>query len=169
MSDIVEIRKAKSGDEYNLINMFKLLYHESDFLLMEPKEDQISVEKQGQLINEYSHSNSQVLFIATDEKVIVGFLGGTGGKMNRNRHSIHFAMGVLASHQRKGIGSQLLHAFIDWSASNHFHRIELTVIATNIKAKALYEKMGFQTEGLKRHSLKVNSSYVNEHCMAKLI
>lgn len=165
----MEIRKAKLGDENELIKMFRSLYQESDFLLMESGENEISVEKQRQLINEYSQSNSQVLFVAVEEKAIVGFLGGTGGKTNRNRHTIHFAMGVLEAHQRKGIGRELLQDFVDWAGSNQFHRIELTVMEANTKAKALYEQMRFQTEGLKHNALKVNGDFINEYCMAKLI
>jgi len=52
----VEIRKAKSGDEYELVKLFKLLYTESDFMLMEPGEDELSVEQQANLISECSQS-----------------------------------------------------------------------------------------------------------------
>ena len=165
----MEIRQAKLGDEYGLIDLFESLYKESDFLLMEPGENDISVEYQAKLINELSQSSSQVLFIAVEENKVIGFLGGTGGKVNRNRHSIHIAMGVLVTKQRRGIGSQLLDTFIEWAASNHFHRIELSVMENNTNAKMLYEKIGFKTEGFKYNSLKVNGKYINEYFMAKLI
>jgi len=163
------IRQAKPGDENNLIKMFRVLYQESDFLLMESDEFDLTAEKQARLIEEYTGSNLQVLFVAENSGTIVGFLGGTGGNANRNRHTIHIAMGVLEKHQGKGIGRQLLLAFIDWAISNQFNRIELTVIESNTKAKALYESMEFEIEGLKRNALKVNGNYINEHYMAKLI
>ena len=165
----MEIRQAKIGDEHELIKMFKSLYQESDFMLMEPGEGEISVEKQAQLINEYSQSDSQALFVATDKQIIVGFLGGTGGKVNRNRHSIHLAMGVLSSHWGKGIGRQLLQSFCVWAGSNNFHRIELSVMENNTRAKSLYESCGFETEGIKQHSLLINGCYINEYYMAKII
>lgn len=74
-------------------------------------------------------------------------------------------MGVLLEKQGKGGGSQLLSAFIDWAISNKFHRIELSVVEENVRAKALYEKMGFQSEGLKHDSLKINGRYINEYLM----
>lgn len=40
---------------------------------------------------------------------------------------------------------------------------------TNAKALFLYQSMGFETEGLKRNSLKVSGNYLNEDFMAKLI
>jgi len=36
-------------------------------------------------------------------------------------------------------------------------------------ATSLYESMGFEFEGLKRNSMRVNGNYIDEHCMAKLI
>ncbi len=169
MSTEIEIRQASQGDENNLIELFNALYRESDFLLMEPGEFDLTAEEQAQLIEKYSTSKSQVLLIAENKGNIVGFLGGTGGKINRNKHSIHIAMGVLENHQGKGIGSQLLQVFINWAVSNQYHRIELTVMEANYKAKFLYESMGFEIEGLKRNSLKVNGNYTNEHYMAKFI
>jgi len=166
---MVEIRQAKPGDEYELISMFISLSQESDFMLMEPGENKMSAEKQLQLINEYSQSSSQVLFVATDECKIVGFLGGTGGKVKRNHHSIHLAMGVLSSHWRKGIGRQLLQSFCVWASNNNFHRIELSVTESNTRAKSLYESCGFETEGIKKHSLIINGCYINEYHMAKII
>ncbi|NOX75914.1 MAG: GNAT family N-acetyltransferase [Gammaproteobacteria bacterium] len=165
----MEIRQAKSGDERGLIDLFDSLYQESDFLLMEPGESEITINSQAEIIGASLQSSSQVLFVAVEGAKIVGFLGGAGGKVNRNRHSIHIAMGVLAESQGKGIGRQLLSTFIDWSESNQFHRIELSVMEHNVRAKSLYEKMGFQTEGLKYDSLKVNGRYINEYFMAKFI
>lgn len=99
----------------------------------------------------------------------MGFLGGTGGNVNRNRHTVNMAMGVLKKYQGIGIGRQLLQAFVNWASTNQFHRIELTVMEANTKAKSLYQSMGFEIEGIKRNSLKVNGNYVSEHYLAKLI
>ncbi len=55
------------------------------------------------------------------------------------------------------------------ATKNQLHRIELTVMEHNTRAFALYKKTGFETEGIKRDSLKINGHYVNEHYMALLI
>jgi RimJ/RimL family protein N-acetyltransferase len=39
----------------------------------------------------------------------------------------------------------------------------------NKRAKALYEKSGFDVEGVRKNSLKVNGDFVSEFYMAKLI
>lgn len=44
----------------------------------------------------------------------------------------------------------------------------LTVMTHNSRAIALYKKMGFTIEGLKKHSMKVDGRYVDEYLMAKI-
>jgi len=39
----------------------------------------------------------------------------------------------------------------------------------NIRAIALYENCGFEREGLKRHSLRIDGTYVDEYYMSKLL
>ncbi|MES1951707.1 N-acetyltransferase GCN5 [Salinisphaera sp. S4-8] len=58
------------------------------------------------------------------------------------------AMGVKASHQGQGVGSELLRAAIDLAQNwLNIRRIELTVYAENEPAVALYKKHGFEVEG----------------------
>ena len=39
----------------------------------------------------------------------------------------------------------------------------------NERGVRLYRSMGFETEGVKVKSLKVDGNYVDEYCMAKLL
>ena len=165
----MEIRKATTGDEDNLIKLFSALESETQFMLMEPDENTLTIESQAQLINEFAQSTSKTIFVASENNQLIGFLGGTGGCANRERHSIKIAMGVLTSYWRKGVGTQLLQEFFKWADEHNFHRIELNVMENNIAAIALYSKIGFEIEGLKRDSMKVNENYINEFLMSKLI
>jgi len=45
----------------------------------------------------------------------------------------------------------------------------LTVMEANEKAIALYKNLGFEIEGIRKGSLKVNGDFINELYMAKLI
>ncbi|GAE36015.1 acetyltransferase [Halalkalibacter akibai JCM 9157] len=49
------------------------------------------------------------------------------------------------------------------------HRLELTVVTRNEIGISLYQKMGFEIEGRKRDSLLINSEYVDEYYMSKLL
>ena len=165
----MEIREAELGDEEELLKLFRALDQETEFMLMEPGERKTTIKKQANIINKVTKTNTRVLFVANEGGKIVGFVGGTGGTVNRQRHSIHIAMGVLASFWSRGIGSQLLRTISTWSASNHFHRIELLVIEDNERAISLYKRSGFEIEGVKHDSLLISGKYINEYFMAKLI
>lgn len=47
-------------------------------------------------------------------------------------------------------------------------RIELTVRADNLNAKALYERLEFQMEGVKRRSFRVDGPVRDAYAMALL-
>ncbi|RGX80713.1 N-acetyltransferase [Collinsella sp. OF03-4AA] len=69
----------------------------------------------------------------------------------------------------KGIGSfavkkMIEHAFLDMN----LRRIELTVLEDNARARLLYEKFGFQYEGIKRKAKYKHGRYVDMRLMALL-
>ena len=48
-------------------------------------------------------------------------------------------------------------------------RLELTVECENDGAKTLYERMGFEIEGIRPKSMKVNGRFVDEYYMGKIL
>ncbi|WP_443089171.1 GNAT family N-acetyltransferase [Xylophilus sp.] len=56
-----------------------------------------------------------------------------------------------------------------WAAQAGIRRLELTVVASNRRAIALYERAGFAREGVRRQSLFIDGGYVNELHMALLL
>ena len=78
-------------------------------------------------------------------------------------------LGVLEAHWRQGIGGALLAAAEAWAQEHDIHRIELTVRTTNVHAIRVYERAGFEREGLKRHAQRMADEYIDEYLMAKLL
>lgn len=79
-----------------------------------------------------------------------------------NRSAVFNIMIGETNNQGKGIGSfatkeMLKHAFYNMN----LHRIELTVLEDNARARRLYEKSGFKYEGTKRKCTYKNGEYVN--------
>ena len=60
-----------------------------------------------------------------------------------------------------------MRALDEFAVANDMRRLELTVMAHNTVAHALYRKMGYVEEGTKRDSMRVNGSFVSEIMMAK--
>ena len=84
------------------------------------------------------------------------------------RHVGGVGMGLLPGYRGRGLGRRLLEAAIEacWDAG--IERIELEVFASNARAIALYEKLGFVTEGVKRRARKLDGEYDDNVMMALL-
>lgn len=88
--------------------------------------------------------------------------------------SSHIAyLGGVAIHpdfSGKGYGSQMMQAIVDYGGTFGFKRIELSVAAINEKATHMYEKAGFQKEGILRNYtyLKSENRYLDEILMSYL-
>lgn len=87
----------------------------------------------------------------------------------RMRHSAYIVTGIVKNYIGHGIGTKLFVELENWCKLNDIHRLELTVMCHNFVAVALYKKMGFEIEGIKKHSLLIDGQYVDEYYMAKLL
>ena len=87
----------------------------------------------------------------------------------RRRHVGSLGVMVRPDCQGQGIGTALLKTLLDL-ADNWLmlERVELTVFADNHRAIHLYEKLGFEKEGLKRMTVIRNGQYADEYLMARL-
>ena len=65
-------------------------------------------------------------------------------------HAGRLGMGVRASHRGRGIGRALLAAALSGATRAGFRRVELEVFSSNAPAMSLYQRAGFQIEGIKR-------------------
>lgn len=95
------------------------------------------------------------------------------GSMNRfegrRQHAASLGMGVHDDFTGRGVGTILMAAFVD--AADNWHdikRMELTVYIDNDAAIRLYEKFGFEKEGLLRSFGYRAGRYVDAYTMARL-
>lgn len=107
--------------------------------------------------------------VARDGATVVGWCDVIPpGNRDTNRHVGVLGLGVLPAYRGRGIGKKLMQAAIDSAFAKGLTRIELTVREKNANALALYKKLGFETEGLKKNSSFVNGAYENDYIMALL-
>ena len=83
-------------------------------------------------------------FFALDEEKIVGFIivMVSPNPEQKEKGTISF-LGVMPSHQRRGIGSALMSVGIQWLREKECKKIDLGVRASNEDALTLYKKYGF--------------------------
>lgn len=87
----------------------------------------------------------------------------------RKRHSGGIGIMVHKDFQGLGVGTMLMEALLD-IADNWLKlvRVELTVFVDNAGAIHLYEKMGFEREGVKQKGSIRSGAYVDELMMARI-
>ena len=79
-------------------------------------------------------------------------------------------MYVHQDYQNVGLGSALMEEALSQGRRRRLHRIELTVVADNNRGIHLYEKVGFQREGVKRENfLGDDGKYHDEVVMGILL
>ena len=98
----------------------------------------------------------------------MGYLSAEKGSLNRIAHSAYIVVGILSEYRGKGIGTEFFRRLDIWAEEMEVSRLELTVICENSVAKHLYEKNGFEIEGIKRKSVLVDGKYLDEFYMAKI-
>lgn len=112
--------------------------------------------------------NSDFLFAATVDGVFAGYAGLHVNGHPRLSHSGSLGILVDVPYQGMGIGRRLMTQLLD-IADNWLMlvRVELTVFTDNERAVALYKKMGFVEEGIKRYAAKRGGIYTDEYIMAR--
>ncbi|WP_045608836.1 GNAT family N-acetyltransferase [Vibrio vulnificus] len=165
----MQIREVRESDAQSLLDLMYQLDRESKFMMLEEGERTTTLEQQAKILESFSESASKAMFVISGENEVYGFAAGIGNTANRNRHSMYCVMGIKQSASGNGYGKQLLEHLETWAAGQEFTRLELTVMCHNDRAFNLYRKYGFEVEGTKRNSLKVDGHYVDEFYMSKLL
>ncbi|WP_413303386.1 GNAT family N-acetyltransferase [Bacillus sp. 1P10SD] len=165
----MNIREARESDAENLVSLIKQVETEADFMLMEPGERQVTPEQLKQRIASFQKSGNSTFFVAENDGELIGYMFAIGGTAKRNKHSVYIVIGILKDYRGQGIGTRLFEKLEDWAVERNFRRLELTTVTRNVAGVALYKKMGFEVEGIKKDSLIIDGEFVDEYYMAKLL
>ncbi|MBD3205520.1 GNAT family N-acetyltransferase [Candidatus Bathyarchaeota archaeon] len=105
-------------------------------------------------------------YIALEGDRVVGWCDIIPMKGIDFNHCGVLGMGVHKSYRRKGIGSALLEATLIGAKEFGLERVELEVYTSNKVAIRMYEKYGFEFEGIKRRARKLEDMYFDIQIMA---
>ncbi len=164
----VLFREARPADAGALLAVKQQLDRETSFMLLEPDERTETAQNIAADLQCLAGSNS-VVILAEGPGGVVGYIDARGGEFRRNRATAYVVIGVLATASGQGVGSGLLRAIERWAPAHGIHRLELTVMAHNERARRLYERMGFEVEGRRRECLTVDGELADELYMGKLL
>ncbi|OAT82634.1 GCN5 family acetyltransferase [Bacillus sp. MKU004] len=165
----MNIRPVKIEEAKELFHLIKNVENQSEFMLMEPGERRMTVEKQTTMIERVEKQENAVILIAEKDGSMIGYLFALGGSAQRTKHSAYLVVGILKEFRGQGAGTLLFQGIEEWAVEHGISRLELTAVARNTPGIALYKKCGFQVEGTKRNSLIINGDYHDEYYMSKLL
>lgn len=112
--------------------------------------------------------NSTLLVAVVDERIaaVVEFCGNT---LEEERHAGTFALSVASTYRGRGIGTALIQELLDWAPRAGISRIQAWAWGNNPGAIALYERMGFEREGVCRHAIISGGQSIDVVLLARLL
>ncbi|MBQ6000423.1 MAG: GNAT family N-acetyltransferase [Clostridia bacterium] len=162
------IRNARAEDAEALVAMQQQLDTETKNMMYEPGERPADWWVLAHQLERLEEEGS-AMFLAFDGEQLVGFLKAERGAPRRIAHSAYLTIGLLACARGKGLGTALFQMLEEWAQGAGLTRLELIVRRDNDIAIRLYQKFGFEIEGIKPRALFVDGAYVDEYLMGRLL
>jgi RimJ/RimL family protein N-acetyltransferase len=151
----VRIRHAVEDDAPALLAFYAETGGETPWLTFGAEGPGTTEAEQRATIARARGSDSAIVLVAEWDGRIVGALNFATGTRARLRHAGEFGIVIARSCWRVGLGRRLLELLLAWArAGGVVRKIDLRVRPDNARAIALYESLGFVTEGrLTRNTL----------------
>ena len=142
------VRSAEPDDADELRLFLKETAEETPFLSNEPEEATLSENDAQRLSVVFAEADDKLMLTAETEGRLaaIGTLIPVRMKM-RTKHRATVSLIVRREFWDLGIGSGLLTILTGVAAAEGFTQVELEVCSANERARALYEKNGFQIYG----------------------
>ncbi len=116
------------------------------------KDERKTIIKQQRKNKQKQLERGVLTFILEDNKKLVGYVFGNIFTANRKKHCMNLAIAILQKYTGKGYGTKLMNTIEESTINNGITRLELEVAKTNKVAMSLYQKTGFEEEGIKRNA-----------------
>jgi RimJ/RimL family protein N-acetyltransferase len=164
----VIIRRAEPSDAQGLADLGDAVGSEPEGWLVTTNGWRSPADERRYLraIRRYAHA---AVFVAEDEGEIVGRLSIARDQHPASRHVADLGLIVAATHRRRGIGTALLNAAVEWARASDVLKLELHVFPWNEGAIILYERFGFEREGYRHAHYRRGEEYVDAILMAYLV
>lgn len=164
------LRSPIKEDAQAMIDYLNIIGGESDFITFGKNEFSMSVEAEQDYIKRINSMDNSKNVLIIIENEIVGIASITSVQKERMKHNGTLGISIRKKYWGIGLGSEIMAYLIDWAKSNKItKKINLLVREDNIRGVKLYEKFGFEKEGLLKKDICVNGVYYNTIAMGLYI
>ncbi len=166
---MIVIRKLTQTDSDAFAALIVELARETPFTALTEAEAAAAIPSQAQRTAQILAGDSIFVVVAEAGAELIGFGALTRGALQRNRHCCGLMLGVRATHWGAGLGRRILDELLAWMRSQGMRRLEASLADGNDRARAFYERCGFQREGRKRKALRMDHGFVDEIVLGLLL
>ena len=159
------VRRARPEDAAPLVALGSAVGREPGAWLLS-SDGWRSVGEERRYLRALKRHPDAAVFVAEDDGAVVGRLSLARDPHSSSRHVADLGLMVAATHRRRGIGRALLEQAVSWAREAGVTKLELHVFPWNEPAIALYERFGFEREGLRRRHYRRDGEYVDAILMA---
>lgn len=165
----MEIRRLTSADgaAFRELRLRALREHPDAFLVSAEEEEREPPSAWTERLREKETSHDDAILGAFVNRRLVGTVGYFRERFSKTRHrAVIWGMYVAPEARRHGAGRALLDvALRDLRALGDVDVVHLSVVSTNVAARALYRTAGFAVWGLDRAAWKVGDAWLDEEVM----
>lgn len=138
------LRNGTAADGAAALENFLQAHKETDDLLSYPDEITFTAEDESRYLQEKTDSPNEIELLALVDGKVVGMAGIEAvGTQEKVRHRADFGVDILRDYWGLGLGNAMTEACIQCAREAGYAQLELTVVAENKRAIALYQKHGF--------------------------
>lgn len=159
-NDELILRIPNINDAQGILNHVNIVSYESNNLAIEPGKFHLSLEDEQTYLKAMNENplKTMIVGIVQDQIIAVGDIGSPSRP--RLKKTAEIAISVQKAYWRKKIGFNLMTALIEWGKNEAgFRKINLSVREDNEAAINLYEKLGFEEEGLVSRGLFIDGKF----------
>lgn len=162
----MRVRPAEPGDAARLVELARDVGGEEEGWLITGGEWRTAGEERRYLRSIRRHPHAAV-FVAEAAGTIIGRLSIARDAHPASDHVADVGLMVDCGHRRLGAGTALMVEAERWARQVGVSKLELHVFPYNEAAIALYEGLGYEREGFRRHHYRRGGELVDAILMAK--
>jgi putative acetyltransferase len=164
---VITVRRAEPNDADQLVRLAAAVGREPGDWLLTTETWRTAADERRYLKAVRRHSDAAV-FVAVDDgrDAIVGRLSLARDPHPASAHVADLGLMVAAAYRRRGIGRSLLATAVEWAEAAEIRKLELHVFPWNKPAIRLYERFGFEREGVRRGHYSRDGADVDALLMA---
>lgn len=159
------LRPATPDDAAGMLEVVRGIAGEDIYFVIEPGELRTE-EVQRQQIAGIEPEN-ECWIVAEVDGAVAGHIQVRRGALAKVRHTASLGIALAPPYRNMGIGPRMMAAAEAWARQVGVKKLHLGVFATNDRARRMYERLGYQVEGVQKGQFLIRGTYVDDVLMGK--